>query len=356
MKLPFRRKKPTEETPPKALPDAAIPVLWLLGKTGAGKSSTVRALTGLSDAEVGNGFVPCTRTAEVFDYPADQPLLRFLDTRGLGETGYDPAEDIAACEGRAHAILVLARLDDPVQGEVAEALSEVLERRRMPVLLVLTGADLVPDEGARTRAAAAIRKQFDKAAGREVKAVEVAMPPDGDPDIDALRTALSEVLPQAALLLADQTARSTEGRAFEKVRTRVLFYAGLAGTTDVAPLIGAVSVPAAQAWMLGELSRRYDVKWTRSMAVSFLGAFGVGVAARYGALFGLRQVGKLIPVVGQTAVAAASGTVSFATTFALGRAAAYFLHHRQTGETMASEDLRRVYRDALDGAVRGRSK
>ncbi|APE44837.1 hypothetical protein BOO69_16585 [Sulfitobacter alexandrii] len=338
------------------MPDAAIPVLWLLGKTGAGKSSLVQALTGLSGAEVGNGFMPCTRTAEVFDYPPEQPLLRFLDTRGLGETGYDPAGDIAVCEGRAHAIIVLARLDDPVQGEVTDALAKVLDRRRMPVILGLTGADLVPDAAARARAAAAIRRQFDAATGSKIDAVEVAMPPGGEPDLGDLRAALADVLPQAALLLAARTARSTEGKAFDRVRRRVLFYAGLAGTSDVAPLIGAVSVPAAQAWMLAELGRHYEQKWTRSMSASFLGALGFGVAARYAALFGLRQVGKLVPLVGQTAVAAASGTVSFATTFALGRAAAYFLHHHRTGEAMAPADLRRVYRDALDGAVRGRSR
>ena len=35
------------------------PVFWLLGKTQAGKSSLIRALTG--NAEVGNGFQPCTK-------------------------------------------------------------------------------------------------------------------------------------------------------------------------------------------------------------------------------------------------------------------------------------------------------
>ncbi len=82
MRLPFfsrRTDDPVPETP-HTLPEAAIPVLWLLGKTGAGKSSLVRALTGLSGAEVGTGFVPCTRTSAMFDYPPEQPLLRFLDT------------------------------------------------------------------------------------------------------------------------------------------------------------------------------------------------------------------------------------------------------------------------------------
>ena len=46
-------------------------------------------------AEVGEGFEPCTRTAAFYDVPPEVPLLRFLDTRGLGEADYDPANDMA---------------------------------------------------------------------------------------------------------------------------------------------------------------------------------------------------------------------------------------------------------------------
>ena len=35
-----------------------LPTLWLLGKTGAGKSSFIQAVTGDSSVEVGNGFAP----------------------------------------------------------------------------------------------------------------------------------------------------------------------------------------------------------------------------------------------------------------------------------------------------------
>ena len=60
-------------------------VVWLLGKTGAGKTAIIAALTGDPRAEVGQGFEPCTRTAAFYDVPREAPLLRFLDTRGLGE-------------------------------------------------------------------------------------------------------------------------------------------------------------------------------------------------------------------------------------------------------------------------------
>ncbi|OQX04763.1 MAG: kinase, partial [Thiothrix lacustris] len=62
-----------------------LPTLWLLGKTGAGKSSLIHALTGDTKIAIGNGFQPCTQTAQAYDYPSTTPLLRFLDTRGLAE-------------------------------------------------------------------------------------------------------------------------------------------------------------------------------------------------------------------------------------------------------------------------------
>src|SRR5215470_19896392 len=78
------------------------PIVWLLGKTGAGKTAIVAALTGSPRAEIGEGFEPCTRTATIYDVPPEAPLIRFLDTRGLGEVDYDPREDIAWCEGQSH--------------------------------------------------------------------------------------------------------------------------------------------------------------------------------------------------------------------------------------------------------------
>ena len=341
--------------PSAGLPEEAIPVLWLLGKTGAGKSSLVRALTGLDQAAIGEGFRPCTATAEVFDYPADAPLLRFLDTRGLGETGYDPTDDIAASEGRSHAVLAMMRLDDPVQGAVIDTVLAARKARPdLPVALVLTGADMLAP-GPRDRAAHAMIGRVSTALGGPVPVVRMALPQDGQVEgMDPLIEALSEILPQAALLLAAGEASDAEAAAFEAVRQRVLFYAGLAAAGDFAPVVGAVSVPAAQAAMLAELARRHDLSWSRRVAASFAGSLGVGLAARYAALFGLRQIGKLIPVLGQTAVAAASSTVSFATTFALGRAASYWLHHRRAGSDVAPEDLRRIYRDALLRAAQGR--
>src|SRR3981189_2789191 len=86
------------------------PVVWLLGKTGAGKTAIVAALTGDPRAEVGAGFEPCTRKAALYDVPPEAPLLRFLDTRGLDEADYDPAKDIDWCEAQSHLLLVVMKV------------------------------------------------------------------------------------------------------------------------------------------------------------------------------------------------------------------------------------------------------
>ncbi|HNM00679.1 MAG TPA: GTPase domain-containing protein, partial [Nitrosomonas sp.] len=71
-----------------------LPVFWLIGKTQSGKTSIIHALTGSEAAEIGNGLQPCTRFSSFYDFPAQMPVVRFLDTRGLGEIDYDPSEDI----------------------------------------------------------------------------------------------------------------------------------------------------------------------------------------------------------------------------------------------------------------------
>ncbi|MGM0450779.1 MAG: GTPase, partial [Pseudomonadota bacterium] len=85
------------------------PVVWLLGKAQSGKTSIIRALTGSTRAEIGNGFQACTRTASFYDFPEQAPVVRFLDTRGLGEVAYDAGEDLAFCESQSHLVMAVMK-------------------------------------------------------------------------------------------------------------------------------------------------------------------------------------------------------------------------------------------------------
>src|SRR5437773_9934594 len=88
--------------------DLPVPVYWLLGKAQSGKTSLIRALTGNTRAEIGNGFRARPRTASEYAVPSeDDCLLRFLDTRGLGGVDYDAADALALCQDRAHVLIVV---------------------------------------------------------------------------------------------------------------------------------------------------------------------------------------------------------------------------------------------------------
>ena len=64
---------------------SVAPIVWLIGKVQSGKSSIIRVMTDSTAAEIGSGFKACTRTARVFDLPAEvhRPCIRTDACRGL---------------------------------------------------------------------------------------------------------------------------------------------------------------------------------------------------------------------------------------------------------------------------------
>src|SRR5471032_2631921 len=117
-----------------------VPVFWLFGKTQSGKTSVVKYLTGADRAEIGKGFRPCTRFSSLYQFPTPEaPLATFLDTRGLDEPGYDPAEDLARFNNEAHVVVVVVKVLDHAQENVLKHLTTLRQaQRRRPVVLVLT--------------------------------------------------------------------------------------------------------------------------------------------------------------------------------------------------------------------------
>src|SRR5215510_4708993 len=124
----------------RARQGASPPIIWLFGKVQSGKTSIIRALTGAERAQIGSGFAPCTRWAARYDFPhADFPLAIFLDTRGLGEAGYDPREDCAAFQAEAHMLLVVVKAMDMALEQLLVALKTILkEKPSWPVVVAQT--------------------------------------------------------------------------------------------------------------------------------------------------------------------------------------------------------------------------
>jgi len=330
-----------------------LPVLWLMGKTGSGKSSIIQRLTGDTRAQIGNGFEPCTQTALHYDHPATAPVLRFLDTRGLGEAGYDPEEDLKMARHGSHALLVLTRVDDPSQDTVLTALKGLkASADKLAVVHVHTALHTLtqPDLD---RAINYNSQQVEQALGRAVDIVQIDFTEvdDGfeDPHVGLtdLREAIISMVPQLARILARNSSDSQEETLFLSVRKEVLGYSGASAAADFFPAVGLVAVPTLQGKMLHALAGRYGLTWNKRMASEFVAAMGTSFLYRYLVSLGTRQAAKFIPFYGQSAGAAAAASISFATTYALGRAASLYFYRRNHDQPVDAEILRQAFTNAF---------
>ena len=272
----------------------AAPVIWLLGKTGAGKSSLIATLTGAVHAEVGNGFVPCTRTAQLFDFPQEATLLRFLDTRGLGEPGYDPAEDLAWHRAQAHLVLVVMKAADSSQEEVVAAAAAIRQAQPdWPMLVVQTGlhelylsndsdhpahypfssldaAEQAPGIPRELRNALAYQRGLFagiKGTPPLFVPVDFTQEADGFAPLDygkaALTDAIVQVAPESVRRLVymelGQAHSGVAGQRMQAHHQQILYWAAGVAAVGAAPVVGLVTVPVAQAAMLAQLASSHGV-------------------------------------------------------------------------------------------------
>ena len=364
----------------------AAPVIWLLGKTGAGKSSLIATLTGAAHAEVGNGFVPCTRTAQLFEFPQEAPLLRFLDTRGLGEPGYDPAEDLAWHQAQAHLVLVVMKAADPSQEEVVAAAAAIRKAQPdWPMLVVQTSlhelysgnasdhpahypfsslyaAEQAPGIPRELRNALAYqRRLFARLKGAPPLFVPVDFTQESDGFAlqhygkAALTDAIVQVAPESVRRLVQmklgQAQSGVAGQRMQAHHLQILYWAAGAAAVGAAPVVGLVTVPVAQAAMLAQLASSHGVAWGLK-DVSALGSMlGAAIVANQGALLVLRQLAKLgawvIPV---------AAAQDYAVTYALGRAACVYLQARQDHVEADAELVRTAFQAGLKQAFMASEK
>ncbi|QOJ22916.1 MAG: 50S ribosome-binding GTPase [Gammaproteobacteria bacterium] len=352
-----------------------VPVLWLLGKTQSGKTSIIRALTGSEAAEIGNGFQPCTRSARFYDFPTEAPLVRFLDTRGLGEVAYDPADDMQYCEAQAHLLVAVMKVADVHQAAVFDALFAIRRRHpEWPLLLVQTGLhELYPHGSGHIRpwpyagdplseavpldlrrAIAAQRAALGTLPGFAPVhwvAVDLTLPEDGfdppDYGLEALWQAI-ESLTSLGLqyqLSGDAAVQDLYARTAHQ---HITGYALAAAGLGALPVVDWVAVSAVQAKLLHSLALLYGQNWDKSTITEFLGLAGAGIASGYLARLLSRTVAKVIPVFGQTVGALWGASSSGATTYALGKAAIYFFARRKDGLNVDADSLRQIYAAELE--------
>lgn len=349
-----------------------VPVFWLLGKAQSGKTSLVRALTGSPRAQIGNGFKACTRTAHLYDFPDEGTcFLRFLDTRGLGEAEYDPADDMRVFEEQAHLLIVVVKAADHAPQCVLEPLAAVRRAHpRWPIIVLQTclhelyppgmghitpypfdSAELpacVPADLARSLAA---QHEWFQGLDARFVPVDFTLPDDGLPPehygLEALWAAIEEALPLGlrAMLAETREARQPFRDAhFRAAHPHVLAYSIAAGGLAAGVFVPLVDMPlivGIQLKLFHTIASIYGQKFSGQRAAEILSTLGAGLLARQGG----RELLKLIPVPGLGA--AVSAVYAAASTYALGRTLCAYFSYAFHGDVPDPKLLKALYREQL---------
>jgi uncharacterized protein (DUF697 family) len=352
------------------------PVIWLFGKVQAGKTSIIRALTGAERAQIGNGFKPCTRWAARYDFPnADFPLAVFLDTRGLGEAGYAPQEDLAAFQTEAHMLLVVVKAMDMALEQLLAALEPIIRAQPdWPVVVAQTTLhegyppslrdhlqpypfaavplpETVPTD--LTRALIFQRTLFARIPVKRFVPLDITLPEDGFSDPcygrDALLAALSEAHPHATyqtLRQLPELMRELKDLHFRQAHPHIIAYALAAGATGATPLPIAdlPVISGLQLKLLHAIASIYRQPLGVKTFLELAGTVGLGLLFRQG----IRSLLKIIPGLGS----AVSGLYAGATTYALGCALCFYYQTVFDGHLPRPEQIKAFYQEKLAEGIR----
>jgi uncharacterized protein (DUF697 family) len=353
-----------------------VPVFWLFGKTQSGKTSIVKFLTGADDAEIGQGYKPCTRYSRQYQFPtADSPLLTFLDTRGVDEPSYEVRDDLNRFDSLAHIVLVTVKVMDHAQEHVLEHVRTIHRNwPNRPVVLVLTCLHEAypqtqhpapypfriargvcePMPGRAADVPEALRVSLTEQLGRFAGVWDYAVPIDLTQPIEGyndaeyggaqLKEVLLEALPEAyrhTLLTLEEATKQLKELYARQALPYILAYSSMAATAGAFPIpwIDLVVLPGIQTQMIHRLARLYGQPLSGDRFVEIASTLGMGMMVRQA----VREVAKFIPFVGSVAGAALAG----AATYALGKAFCYYYSAIHEGHVPRAEELKHYYHEQL---------
>ena len=343
------------------------PVLYLLGRSGHGKSSLLNALAGRSVAQVGH-VRPQTPGADphLITFQEVFSEWKVVDARGIFETpveateGPDPVEQakadirryrpdvilhvVTASEARAlsndvrvfreiqegvrrdfggpiPSVMVLTKVDllgEPDQWPPAE---HPAKAGLMADLLEYVGADVLRGRATRINPNSTLAGSLLEGANY-VGVIPVSALPSRLWNIDTLTDLIGDHLPRTAILDFAQALQRKEllRRIAARMTRRVSTIAALIGSspTPVADLVILTPLQLLLVTFVGGLSCR---ELSKSTALEFTAATGVNLGFALAAREGARAAVKLVPGAG----IAVSGGIAGATTYGIGKSAeAYF--------------------------------
>lgn len=347
------------------------PVFWLLGKTQSGKTSIIKALTGDSRAQIGNGMHACTRTALMYDFPDTQDcIMRFLDTRGLGEVDYRPDDDIEAFQEQAHVLIVVMKAMDHAQQAVMAAVRSIHKAKPgWPIIVAQTAlhegypdpafehlnpypfdaegwTELIPKD---LRRSLLEQRTLFKGIPVQFVALDFTLPEDGYQPLNyglaALWHSLETALPQgiSVVLHSMKEIRKELHDVYSKAaHPHIVAYAltsGAAGAIPI-PFVDIPVVTLIQGKMFQTIASIYNYPLDRKNWAEITGSLGVTLLGN----IGRRELTKLIPVYGS----AVSSVLTAATTYALGKTLTVYLENLRDGKVLSDELFRVVYSEQFE--------
>ena len=323
---------------------------------------------------IGKGFRPETRYSRLFSFPDEEvPIVRFLDTRGLGEASYDAAADLAAFDERTQLVIATVRATDQAAEEIAVPLKKIRQANpQRPVILAVTCLhdaypglqqpdpdpfdssprplpESVPDD--LKRCLAAHYERFD---GLFEQAVPIDLTPAGEgfaaPDFGGprLKQAILDHLPRAyrqTLLQMEPLHEFLSEMHQSRSAPIILAHSVLAASAAAVPVpwIDLPVVTAIQSHLIHRLAKAND----QPLDAATFAQVSVAIGGRIAVRMGLREMLKFIPWVGMAANAAAA----FALMYASGWVWYWYFLQIQQGHIPSADELRDVYREELQKGV-----
>jgi uncharacterized protein (DUF697 family)/predicted GTPase len=345
----------------------------VVGKPQSGKSSIVRAITGVASDIIGQGYRPHTRHTERYSFPdAELPLLIFTDTVGLGDGQNETSEVVQELLGtvesgksQAKVMILTVKINDFATDTLRSIAQSIRSRHpEIPCLLAVTCLhEAYPDPqmdhpayppkiAEVDRAFAQIRQDFAGLFDRAIL-VDFTLEEDGYTEVfyglDRLMEDLAALLPQAEAkamqqLLSDRDTDQIGNIYRTTARRYIAPFAIMAGALAAVPLPLATMpvLTAVQVSMVGLLGRLYGQQLTPSQAGGVVSAIAGGFIAQ---AIG-RELVKFIPGFG--AVIAASWATAY--TVSLGEAAVVYFGDLMGGKKPDGDRIQDVMQAQFQAA------
>jgi len=342
----------------------------LIGKSQAGKSSIVRALTGVSAQIIGQGFKPHTQHTQQYNYPSDElPLLIFTDTVGLGDINQNTETIIEELinnwqqeNQRGRIIILTIKINDFATNSLQQILKKIKEiYPKIPCLLALTclheiypphqkSHPIYPPNFTEINQALNYFQETFKGLYDDLILLDFTLEEDGfEPEfygLELLRNQLTQLLPTAEARtiyeLLDQENSQKLGDLYrDTARRYILSFAIMAATVAAVPLPFATMpvLTALQVSLVTLLGQLYGQTLTPSQAGGIVSAIAGGFLAQ---MIG-RELIKFIPGLGSVIAAGWAGSY----TYALGEGACLYFGDLMGGKKPDPKKIQQVMTKAF---------